>query len=62
MSLLCKLYKDLKSVLRSKEITLKEKNYCYLTCLFKELLINCEDRTTHGQDLCNFMQDYINNS
>jgi hypothetical protein len=40
MALLCNVYKDLSSLLRSKEITLKEKISYYLTCSFKELLIN----------------------
>ena len=62
MAVLCKVYKDLKSVLRSKEITLKEKISCYLTCLFKELLINSENPTIHGQDISNVTQDYINKS
>jgi hypothetical protein len=62
MIVLCNIYKDLKRVLWSNQITLKENIFFYLMYLFQELVINPAGPTAHCHDLSKITKDYVNNS
>jgi len=59
MAALCKVYKGLKIVLRSKEITLKEKISFYVMCLFKKLLITYSSFTNRCTYIITLIKIYI---